>query len=90
MLRDAGIVELQVNPVIHVYPHGHNRRSILLDFVQNVRDALVSEGFATEKELNELTRALKRHLDDPDTLVVSHLFFQVWGRKPEHQGRKPG
>jgi hypothetical protein len=28
-------------------------------------------------------RDLRRHLDDPGTLVVSHLFFQVWGREPE-------
>lgn len=83
MLRDAGIVELQVNPVIHVYPHGHNRRSIFLDFVENTRDALVREGFARDEELNELTQDLRRHLDDPTTLVVSHLFFQVWGRKPD-------
>jgi hypothetical protein len=25
MLRDAEIVDIQVKPVIHVYPHGHNR-----------------------------------------------------------------
>jgi SAM-dependent methyltransferase len=83
LLRDAGIVELRVNPVIHVYPPGHNRRSIFLDFVENIRDELVREGFARSEELNELTQDLKRHLDDPATLVVSHLFFQVWGRKPE-------
>ncbi|MDI1481967.1 methyltransferase domain-containing protein [Polyangium sp. y55x31] len=85
MLRDAGIVGIQVNPVIHVYPHGHNRRSIFLDFVQNVRDELVRDGFASDEELNALTQDLKRHCDDPDTLVVSHLFFQVWGRKPGGQ-----
>ncbi|MRG98454.1 methyltransferase domain-containing protein [Polyangium spumosum] len=82
MLRDAGLVEIQVNPVIHVYPPGHHRRSIFLDFVTNIRENLVREGFASDEELNELTRELRRHLDDPDTLVVSHLFFQVWGRKP--------
>ena len=26
---------------------------------------------------------LQRHLDDTDTLVISHLFTQVWGRKPK-------
>ncbi|EYF03837.1 methyltransferase domain-containing protein [Chondromyces apiculatus] len=82
MLRDAGLVDLHVNPVIHVYPHGHHRRSIFLDFIENIRGALVAEGLAKEEELNELTQDLRRHLDDPDTLVVSHLFFQVWGRKP--------
>jgi 2-polyprenyl-3-methyl-5-hydroxy-6-metoxy-1,4-benzoquinol methylase len=83
MLRDAGIVDVQVNPVIHVYPHGHNRRTILLDFIQNIRDAAIREGFVKEGELTELVGELSRHLDNPGTLVVSHLFFQVWGRKPE-------
>lgn len=72
-----------MNPVIHVYPHRHNRRTILLDFIENVRDAAIREGFVKAGELNELTGEVRRHLDSPSTLVVSHLFFQVWGRKPE-------
>lgn len=88
MLRDAGIVGLQVNPVLHVYPHGHNRRSIFLDFIQNTRHELVRDGFARDEELDELTQDLTRHLDDPSTLVVSHSFFQVWGRKPERKVRE--
>jgi SAM-dependent methyltransferase len=90
MLRDVGIVDLHVSPVIHVYPHGHHRRSIFLDFIQNTRGALVEEGLATNEELNELTQDLKRHLDDPATLVVSHMFFQVWGHKPERQDHEHG
>jgi SAM-dependent methyltransferase len=82
LLRDAGIADVRVRPVIHVYPRGHNRRTIFLDFIQNVREQLVGEGFATEAELTRLTAELRRHLDDPGTLVVSHLFFQAWGRKP--------
>lgn len=83
MLRDAGIVDVRVNPVIHVYPHGHNRRTIFLDFIQNIRDAVVKEGIVGQGELTDLMEELRHHLDDPRTLVVSHLFFQVWGRKPE-------
>jgi len=83
LLRDAGIVDVRVNPVIHVYPHGHNRRSIFLDFIRNIHDAVIAEGVADERELSELMDELGRHLDDPHTLVVSHLFFQAWGRKPE-------
>ncbi|MFE8603522.1 methyltransferase domain-containing protein [Archangium violaceum] len=82
MLRDAGIVELQVNPVIHVYPPGHHRRSIFLDFIQNIRDVAIREGFVKEGELSALMQELRSHLDNANTLVVSHLFFQVWGRKP--------
>lgn len=34
-------------------------------------------------ELDELTAVLKRHLEDPATLVVSSLFIQAWGRRPD-------
>jgi SAM-dependent methyltransferase len=89
LLRDAGIVDLQVNPVIHVYPPRHNRRTILLDFVRNIRGAAIREGFVKEGELTELMGEVRRHLDNPATLVVSHLFFQAWGRKPGRWGRNP-
>jgi len=82
LFREAGLVDIEVNPVIHVYPHGHNRRPIFLQFLQNVRDRLLEQELITESELSELMAELKEHLDRPDTLVVSHLFFQVWGRKP--------
>jgi SAM-dependent methyltransferase len=82
LFREAGLVGIEVNPVIHVYPHGHNRRAIFWHFLQNVRDRLLEQGLMAESEFDELTAELKEHLDRPDTLVVSHLFFQVWGRKP--------
>jgi SAM-dependent methyltransferase len=82
LFREAGLVDIEVNPVIHVYPHGHNRRAIFWHFLQNVRDRILEQGLMAESEFSELTAELKEHLDRPDTLVVSHLFFQVWGRKP--------
>ena len=85
LFREAGLVDIEVNPVIHVYPHGHNRRMIFWHFLQNVRDRVLEQELITESEFSELTAELKEHLDRPDTLVVSHLFFQVWGRKPLSQ-----
>ena len=82
MFGAAGIVDVHVNPVIHVYPAGHNRRTIFWDFMQNVRERVLAQGLVGEGELAGLMDELRRHLDDPRTLVVSHLFFQVWGRKP--------
>ena len=82
LFREAGLVDIEVKPVIHVYPHGHNRRPIFWQFLQNVRDRILEQELITESEFSELTAELKEHLERPDTLVVSHLFFQVWGRKP--------
>jgi len=83
MLREAGLVDIRVNPLIHVYPAGHGRRTIFPEFVENLRDRLLDQNLIEDGELGELLGDLKRHLDDPHTLVVSHMFLQVWGRKPE-------
>jgi len=81
LFREAGLLDIEVNPLIHVYPHGHNRRAIFWHFLQNVRDRILEQELIAESEFDELMAQLKEHLDRPDTLVVSHLFFQVWGRK---------
>jgi SAM-dependent methyltransferase len=83
MLRAAGIVDVRVNALVHAYPPGHGRRMLVLDFVENARSRLLEKGLVAEAELDRLTRALRRHLEDPGTLVISSLFLQVWGRKPE-------
>jgi ubiquinone/menaquinone biosynthesis C-methylase UbiE len=82
LLREAGLIEIRVNPIIHVYPPGHGRRSLLLDFAENLSERIVADELVGERELTELKAALARHLADPDTLVVSHLYFQAWGQKP--------
>jgi ubiquinone/menaquinone biosynthesis C-methylase UbiE len=82
LLRRAGIEDVRIYPIIHAYPTGHPRHEILLDFTENLSERLVAEKLASDGELQELKARLKQHLDDPGTLVVSHTFFQVWGRKP--------
>lgn len=82
LFRDAGLTDIEVSPVIHVYPPGHNRRAIFRHFLENVRDRILEQELIAETEFQELMAELKEHLDSPGTLVVSHLFFQVWGRKP--------
>ena len=83
LLRKAGLEEVRTNPLVHVYPPGHARRNILLDFAENLRQRFVADGLAGERDLADLNDELRKQLDDPGTLVVSHLFFQSWGRKPE-------
>ncbi len=82
LLREAGLIDVRVNPLVHVYPPGHGRRSILFDFSENLSERLVAEKLVSDSELTGLKADLSRHLADPTTLVVSHLYFQAWGRKP--------
>jgi hypothetical protein len=47
---------------------------------------IVSLGLASQEELDALDREVRRHLDDSRTLVMPHLAFLAWGRKPEAAG----
>lgn len=82
LLRDAGLVDVQTRPIIHVDEPGHPRRSLLPDFVDNLRERLLAHRLIARDDLDGLQAAVRRHLEDPNTLVVSHLYIQGWGRKP--------
>jgi SAM-dependent methyltransferase len=82
MLREAGVVDVQVNPLVHIYPPGHGRRTLFLEFVENARSRILEKNLIGRIELDELTAALKDHLEDPETLVLSSVFIQAWGRIP--------
>ena len=82
LLRSAGLTDICVKPLIHVYPPGAPRRNILLDFAENLSERILADGLVEKSELDRLKQALRHDLDDPIRLVISHLFVQAWGRKP--------
>jgi SAM-dependent methyltransferase len=83
LLRDAGLVEVRVNPIVHVHPPGDARRRILLDFAENLRERILAQNLIAEQAFTDLKEGLRRHIENPETLVVHGPYFQVWGRKPE-------
>jgi hypothetical protein len=82
LLRDAGLADVRMRPIIHLHEPGHPRRSLLPDFVDNLRERLLAHGLIARPELDRLQAAVRRHVEDRNTLVVSHLYIQAWGRKP--------
>jgi SAM-dependent methyltransferase len=87
LLRDAGLADVQMRPIIHVDEPGHPRRSLLPDFVDNLRERLLAHGLIARDDLDRLQAAVRRHVENPETLVVSHLYIQAWGRKPLERRR---
>jgi ubiquinone/menaquinone biosynthesis C-methylase UbiE len=81
LLREAGIADVAINPLVRVFPPGYDGRSLLLDFTENLSDRLVDTGLVGEMELSEMKTALGQHLAADDTMVVSCLQVQAWGRK---------
>ena len=82
MLREAGLIDVQTEPIARISPQGHGHRALLLYFAENLRDRLLARNIVARKELDDLVGDVKRHIDDPHTLVLGGLFFHTWGRRP--------
>jgi SAM-dependent methyltransferase len=87
LMRESGLVEIGVEVRADVYPAGHSRRTIFPDLARSLRSTIVAEGVLDESEFDQLDGAIRGHLDDPNVLVMPHLFFLVWGRRPNEVRR---
>ncbi len=83
MLRRAGLEDVAVNLFAVETGVDHPRRFTFLTFIDNMRKAILAGGLIRAEELDQNVRALRAHLEDPDTTVISGLFYQVWGRRPD-------
>jgi ubiquinone/menaquinone biosynthesis C-methylase UbiE len=83
LYRAAGLDDIGVEARAGVYRASESRRAVRPDLVRSMRPMILDMGLADERELDEIDRAVREHLDDPRTLVMPHLTFLVWGRKPE-------
>ncbi|MGO9904293.1 MAG: hypothetical protein ACLP4R_12060 [Solirubrobacteraceae bacterium] len=75
LYRAAGLVDVTVEARADMYPVGHSRRTVRLDTVQNMRSKILERELLTEREFDELNREARAHLANPNTLVVSCLYF---------------
>lgn len=82
LLRQAGLDDVGVTAFAGTYPAGHTRRTLLPDLVHNLAGAITGLGLASEQELASLDREARAHLADPQVVVMPHLLFAAWGRKP--------
>jgi SAM-dependent methyltransferase len=83
LLRDAGLVDIHVHPIVHVHPPGDPRRNLVADFVDNFKERILALDLIAEDDLRDLKQTLASHLDNPDTVVFFGPYIQAWGRKPD-------
>lgn len=86
LYREAGLENIQLEVHANAYPTGHTRRTVLPDLVRSLHPVILELGLADEQELATLDQAVREHLADPRTVVVPHLLFTAWGRKPAQDG----
>jgi ubiquinone/menaquinone biosynthesis C-methylase UbiE len=83
LLDAAGVIDIGVEARADVPPAGHPRRTVMLDILQAMRSKIIEQGLLTTTELERLDRDAREHLADPRTMIMPHLSFMAWGRKPE-------
>jgi len=84
LFRQAGLEDVNVEARVQMYPPGNSRRTIRPDLVRSITPQVLEMGLASAVELDELDAAVRPHLTDPRTVVMSGLLFLTWGHKPEH------
>ena len=87
LLDAAGVVDIGVQARADVPPAGHPRRTVILDILEAMRTKITEQGLLSSAELDRLDRDARKHLADPSTLIMPHLSFIAWGRKPDHPSR---
>jgi hypothetical protein len=65
-----------------VHPRRSRRRMIVPDPVRSLRPKILERELLTERQLGELDRAARAHIEDPRTVMLPMLCFTAWGRKP--------
>jgi len=83
LLRAAGLVDVRVHVHTHVSVPGDVDHLLLLQVIEDIRDQVITQGVLTPEQLTALVESLQTHLNQPETMVVHPLLFQVWGRKPQ-------
>jgi ubiquinone/menaquinone biosynthesis C-methylase UbiE len=82
LFRQAGLQDVGVAIHAPAYQVDHSRRTLIPDLVRSLRPVILDHELCGEQELDELDRAVRAHLADPDTLMMPHLLVAAWGRKP--------
>jgi len=82
MLRAAGLVDVEVDVQAGLWRPGEPHHNLLPCLVNLHRDRILANGPLTEPELDACLRDVEDHLARPDTIVLSWMLFQAWGRKP--------
>jgi hypothetical protein len=57
-------------------------KAMSLSTLENITDAAIAEGLATQAELDEAIRQLAEFTDDPHSIIACPRVFQVWGCRP--------
>ena len=81
MLHQAGLSDIHVQTRSYAWRTGEQKHAFLLAILERIRNNIVKCGLLSSAEVLRFEHELKVHLANPNTVVLSPTYFQVWGRK---------
>ncbi len=82
MLRRARLEDVQIRAAVLAFQDQHPYKRLLIQFATSLRKRILDGGILSESELDKTIAECEQIAGDPETIVVSLVLTQVWGRKP--------
>jgi hypothetical protein len=82
MLRRAGLRDVQIRAAVVAVQRDHPYKRLPVQFATSLRGRILDGGLLGEAELDACVAACERLAADPESVMVSFLVTQVWGRRP--------
>ena len=83
LLRHAGFDDVRIRAATIALQGAHPAKLLLVDLATLHRDRILESGALDDSALEDTLAECKRIAGDPETVIVSFLIAQVWGRKPK-------
>jgi SAM-dependent methyltransferase len=83
LLRGAGLEDVQVRAAVVALQDQHPYKRLPVQFAASLRGRILDSGLLSESELDAAVAECERVAADPQTIVISMVVTQVWGRKPK-------
>ena len=84
MVRRAGLEDIQMRAAVVALHDTHPYKRLPIQFATSLRKRIVDGGILSEAELESAIAACEQIASDPETVVMSFIVTQVWGRKAGH------
>ncbi len=81
MLRRAGLKDVQLRAAVVALQDKHPYKRLPIQFATSLRKRILGAGILSESELDEAIAECEQVASDPETMVLSFIVTQVWGRK---------
>jgi SAM-dependent methyltransferase len=88
MLQRAGLEHVQIRAAVLPLQAPHPYRRLLIQFATSLRKRILDERILSEPELETAIAECEQIASDPETIVMSSIITQLWGRKAGLQSKE--